>query len=109
MVIHVENHRAYECSDVIAWVNWEKSKEACKKFRGGGFSDWYLPSLKELAYIYDNLKNSKYNFPNDNYWSSEADEKDAELAMIHDFPWNWQTTCNKGTACYVIAIRSFKY
>jgi hypothetical protein len=45
--------------------------KACADYRGGGFSDWYLPSRDELNRMYQNLKrNNIGGFSNYIYWSS---------------------------------------
>jgi len=45
--------------------------EACRSYRGGGFSDWYLPSQDELDLMFKVLKaNEVGDFKSDWYWSS---------------------------------------
>jgi hypothetical protein len=39
-------------------VNWQSAKEFCEKWRGGGFMDWRLPTLDELATLYDSSASS---------------------------------------------------
>jgi hypothetical protein len=41
----------------------------CRDFRGGGFSDWFLPSKDQLNTLY-NQKNLVGGFANEIYWSS---------------------------------------
>ena len=37
-------------------VNWAKAKSYCEKYRGGGYTDWRMPTLDELAGLYDQSK-----------------------------------------------------
>lgn len=48
----------------------------CANFRGGGYSDWYLPSSDELNKLYLN-KSAVGGFVNDYYWSSSEDDDDS--------------------------------
>ncbi len=43
-------------------INWQDSKEFCKKFTGGGFSDWRMPTQDELATIYSFDPKSKRDY-----------------------------------------------
>ena len=44
----------------------------CYNYRGGGFSDWYLPSIQELVKIYTNAALPKYISENNWLWSSSV-------------------------------------
>ena len=51
-VFHMEEGKAWEVSEWLGKANWEEAKKICKKYRGGGLSDWYLPNKEELKWIY---------------------------------------------------------
>jgi hypothetical protein len=34
-------------------INWSNAKSYCENYRGGGYSDWRLPTQEELAGLYD--------------------------------------------------------
>ena len=34
-------------------VTWQEAKEYCEKYRGGGYTDWRMPTQDELAGLYD--------------------------------------------------------
>lgn len=34
-------------------INWKDAKSYCRKYRGGGYTDWRMPTLDELAGLYD--------------------------------------------------------
>jgi len=57
-------------SSGITWYWEDKPIQLCKDYRGGGFTDWYLPSIKELKIIYENISKLGYDtFQNKSYWS----------------------------------------
>ena len=109
IVFYVGNHIAYECSDLIGWANWEEAKKIAKDFRGGGYSDWSLPTQDELNYIYKNLLAGKFNTYTDYYWSSTPCYEDRTLAMAHYFKGGYLCTNYKDCGNFILAIRSFKY
>jgi len=40
-------------------VNWQGAKRYCERYRGGGYTDWRMPTLEELAGLYDQTKTYK--------------------------------------------------
>ena len=34
-------------------INWKDAKRYCENYRGGGYTDWRMPTLDELAGLYD--------------------------------------------------------
>jgi hypothetical protein len=75
-------------SVIIAQVNHNSSAaKLCRDYRGGGFADWYLPSLTELNYgfnagqIVDSVLGT--DKLNGTYWSST--EIDANNVYSYDF------------------------
>jgi hypothetical protein len=76
----------------------------CANYKGGGFSDWYLPSLYELNLLYIQ-KAVVGGFSNTVYWSS----KDYNLSTAYgqDFNSGSTATYTKTTNRYVRAIRAF--
>ena len=45
----------WEISDDIGKYNWNKAKEKTVNFNNNGFSDWRLPNLEEMTFVYNNL------------------------------------------------------
>ena len=40
-------------------INWQDAKNYCDNYRSGGYTDWRMPTLDELAGLYDNSKSYK--------------------------------------------------
>ena len=45
-------------------ISWQEAKSYCENYRGGGYTDWRMPTMNELAGLYD--ENTKY--PTDCGW-----------------------------------------
>jgi len=37
-------------------INWANAKGYCENYRGGGYTDWRMPTQDELAGLYDSSK-----------------------------------------------------
>jgi hypothetical protein len=76
-----------------------------RAYRGGGYTDWYLPSIDELAKV-NGLKsqgigNLEYYY----YWSSS--EYSTNYAWVQNFSTGLQSYSGKVNTGYVRAIRAF--
>lgn len=40
-------------------INWANAKSYCRNYRGGGYTDWRMPTQDELAGLYDSSKTYK--------------------------------------------------
>lgn len=70
------------------------------------YSDWYLPSISELALMRTNILQSG-NFANDIYWSSTESSTNSGYAWFLNFNINSKYTNLKIVQFHVRAIRSF--
>jgi Protein of unknown function (DUF1566) len=79
----------------------------CRQFyNGGGFSDWYLPSLFELNQLFMQ-KTIVGGFAFDYYWSSSEYSSSGAWMISFGAPGQNQQIGSKSTSYYVRAIRSF--
>ena len=86
-------------------------------YNGGGFTDWYLPSLDEATKMYTN-RSSIGGFVSTGqgawYWTSTELSGNPIYAIMKDMEYGYQTNNPKGSAKssngnYVRAIRTFIY
>lgn len=76
----------------------------CTTYTGGGYTDWYLPSVDELNKLYLN-KDIIGGFTTDAYWAST--QSDVYYAYLQDFYQAYQYPISKASLISVRAIRSF--
>jgi len=79
-------------------INWFDAKSYCKKYKGGGFSDWRLPTLIELGSLYKagircKKKNTINISCNNLYWASNSrNSNGAQQSAYFIFTngsWDW--------------------
>ena len=87
------------------------AKEAtAPKYSGGGFTDWFLPSMDELIAMYTyslvgGFNTATYGFAGVSYWSSS--QFDASSAWNKDFGNGGQGDAGKGNPLRVRPVRAF--
>jgi len=65
-------------------LNWDDAEKHCKNLTLGGYSDWYLPSRKQLRRLYEKKKLLK-NVKEDWYWSSSVYVSYSNYSWVVDF------------------------
>jgi len=83
IVFSVNDNTYMECSGELGDIDsGSQASEMARNYRGGGFSDWRVPSREELTRMYVNLKQNKLgNFSNGWYYSNTGHV--ASGAYIH--------------------------
>lgn len=88
-----------------------KAATICKAYSGGGYNDWYLPSIWELdqcynaAFIVNTILGPINGFQFNIYWSST--EKDPSFVYYKYFDQTFNYYSTKGNSYYVRAVRKF--
>jgi len=73
-----QTHGLIAAKEDLTSTTWNKAVKACREYRGGGFSDWRLPSKDELNRLYENRSAIGGFIERHYYWSStESDKNDA--------------------------------
>jgi hypothetical protein len=85
-IFYAEGGMYMECSMMLGEYTWTDAINAAKNYKGGGFTDWRLPSKGELDMIYKNLrKKNLAGLGDDWYWSSsQGNNNDAWVERFSD-------------------------
>jgi len=46
-----------------AGINWANAKSYCENYRGGGYTNWRMPTKDELAGLYDKKMRNRHGYP----------------------------------------------
>jgi hypothetical protein len=92
----------------LGTMDWNSAKKVCDELVFNGFSDWHLPTGKELdaLYIHSKLVGS-FNYVKGFYWSSEVEGNMVDYSRAQDFGNGKQEIKEKRNNCYVWAVRTF--
>lgn len=81
-------------------INWQDAKRYCENYRGGGYSDWRMPTQDELARLYKAgiryIKNHIIDITVCCPWASETN---GSAAATFDFTfgrWAWRAWSGSG-------------
>ncbi|HUH64937.1 MAG TPA: DUF1566 domain-containing protein [Syntrophales bacterium] len=92
-VLDTKTNLMWAAKDSGSNVNWPDAKGYCENYRGGGYSDWRMPTQDELAGLYDASKGYR-----------TACGQDAHLTEMIGLTCNWvwasETRGSKDAACF---------
>ncbi len=55
-VLDTQRNLMWAAKDNGSDINWANAKSYCENYRGGGYTDWRMPTQYELAGLYDEAK-----------------------------------------------------
>jgi hypothetical protein len=58
-VLDTQTNLMWANKDNGVGINWQDAKKYCENYRGGGYTDWRMPTQDELAGLYDAAKSYK--------------------------------------------------
>lgn len=91
---------------ILSVCSGQSAAKLCNDLVYGTYSDWYLPSMEELAIMYNSIKATGLEtFSSGYYWSSN--QKDANTAFRYGFLGGNTGEADKSMKLYVRAIRKF--
>ena len=106
IIFFAENGIYMECSLDIGSYNWNDAIRVSQDYRGGGLTDWRLPSRGELELMYRNLGlKGLGGFGNNLFWSSaQNDNSNAWARYLHN---GYESYYSKSSTLSVRAVRVF--
>ena len=103
----VSGSKYMECSGELGSFNWDRAMSAAQNYKGGGFTDWRIPTKDELNLMYVNLKARNLGgFSDDRYWSS-SQIGNSGSAYFQRFSDGGQYSDKKANTHSVRAVRAF--
>lgn len=84
-------------SDLGKCLTWNESNEYISSIKTGKYTDWRIPTIKELTTLYDNTKENVMAWDHDPRYPLALDKKFADGAAY----WYWSSDCGTTelTAC----------
>jgi hypothetical protein len=91
----------WAAEDNGADINWQKAKSYCENYRGGGYSDWRMPTQDELAGLHDKSETYRSGRGDDVHltklirltgsapWASETSRSEAASFDFHNGTRSW--------------------
>jgi len=103
-VLNAESGLMWAAKDNGGDIKWTNAKSYCENYRGGGYSDWRMPTHEELAGLYDANKsrpgacNRSYNIHVKTelidiscltVWASDTRGSEAANFYFYNGGWSW--------------------
>jgi hypothetical protein len=106
LIFFAGNGSYMEISPALGKGTWNEAVDMAKNYRGGGYTDWRLPSRIELNRVYQNLQKPRLvNLGDTPYWSST--QTDDAYAWLQRFLDGYQFSNQKRLEGVICAVRSF--
>ncbi|HAJ25807.1 MAG TPA: hypothetical protein DCG53_00925 [Syntrophus sp. (in: bacteria)] len=121
-VLDTKSNLIWAAKDNGSGINWKEAKEYCENYRGGGHSDWRLPTSDELTGLFASSKsrpsacNAVYNIRVATElidlscyatWTSETRGSQAAYFSFNTGSWYWKPRSH-ATSTRSLPVRSAK-
>ncbi|MCJ7662888.1 MAG: DUF1566 domain-containing protein [Desulfobacterales bacterium] len=119
-VLDTRTNLMWAAKDNGSDINWADAKSYCENYRGGGYTDWRMPTQDEMDGLYDSSKSYKaaqqdYNvklteliqLSSCMHWASETR---GDEAASFNFNSGWRTRSHQSAdlRCRALPVRSGK-
>ena len=102
--------------NVKGGISWANAKYYCENYRGGGYTDWRMPTQDELAGLYDANKKNRHGYKVtalidiSGYWSWASETRGFEAAYFDFVDGNrsWHPQLDDSTIFRALPVRSGK-
>ena len=111
LVFYAEGNQFKECSEYLAYGTWNNAVTYIgTTYKGGGYSDWYLPEIWELKLVYQNLYLNDLGdfYEEDYYWSSTEIGTTGAMILFFDDGLDYPDYKTRSDVD-IIAVRSFSF
>jgi len=107
IIVKFEDDMAIEFSEPIAEVESHQASSVCKSYRGGGYNDWYLPTVGDLYFFYFSDDVTKQSFSEKKFWAIYTEVYKMSLYEIGNC-YKWGGAFENSGKAFVLAARKFK-
>jgi TolB-like protein len=106
IIFFAEGREYMEVSRILGEQSWSGALTTARNYKGGGCSDWHLPTKDELNLVYQNLRAQNIGNLGDTWhWSSSEDNNN--YAWVQRVSDGYQHTNYKTLTNSVRAVRAF--
>jgi hypothetical protein len=114
MVLDTQMSLMWATSDNGSDIDWANANTYCKNYRGGGYTDWRMPTYDELLQLYDHSLKNKNGYRLTNLitltkccsWASEASRSVASYVNFQNGMMYWSPRSHLDKR--VLPVRSVK-
>jgi tetratricopeptide (TPR) repeat protein len=97
-VLDTQTNLMWAAKDNGDGINWQGAKKYCENYQGGGYTDWRMPTLSELAGLYDAAKTYKSKCPGLFAESGSDVHLTGLISLTCNAPWASETYGSSGSA-----------
>jgi len=105
VILDTLKNMMWAANDKGADINWANAKSYCENYRGGGYTDWRMPTSAELAELNESGE-IHMNYNGISVWASETRGSQAAIFLLNNGKdWKPQSEVEKHKAFPVRSIK----